>query len=105
MNKDLKLVWVVEYLIGIGFLVTVLPSIVNPQPGWSHAHSWAYLLFIVCTGIALISSASATRQRIELSKRIGELEKKLSEKSAQNQAQTTHGAQFISKEHLIGSVN
>jgi hypothetical protein len=83
----------------------VLPSIVNPQPGWSEAHSWAYLLFMVCTGIALVSSASATRQRRELSERIEKLEKKLAEKSAQNQAQNTSGSQFISREHLVGSVN
>ena len=106
MNKDNKLVWVVEYLIGIGFLVAVLPFIVHPQPGWSPAHGWAYLLFIACAGITLISSASGTRQRLELSKRIKELEKKLEEqKSAQNQTQNTSGPQFISKEHLVGSVN
>lgn len=105
MNKD-NLVWVVEYLMGIGFLVAVLPFVVNPQPGWSPAHSWAYLLFMICVGITLISSASGTRQRIELSKRITELEKKLNEQeSAQNQTQNTGGSPFISKEHLVGSVN
>jgi hypothetical protein len=105
MNKD-NLIWAVEYLIGIGFLVAVLPFIVHPQPGWSPAHGWAYLLFIACAGITLISSASATRQRLELSKRIEQLEKKLSEqKSAQNQIQNASGPQFISKEHLVGSVN
>lgn len=104
MNKD-NIVWIVEYLIGIGFLVAVLPFIVNPQPGWSPAHGWAYLLFIVCVGIALISSASGTRQRVELSKRITELENKLNEKSAQNRTQNTSGPQFVSKEHLVGSVN
>jgi hypothetical protein len=106
MNKDSKLIWVVEYLIGIGFLVAVLPFILHPQPGWSAAHGWAYLLFIACAGIALISSASGTRQRLELSKRIEELEKKLNEqKSAQNQTQHTGESQFISKEQLVGSVN
>ena len=105
MNKE-NLVWAVEYLIGIGFLVAVLPYIIHPQSGWSTAHGWAYLLFIVCAGIALISSASATRQRIEMSKRISELEKKFEEqKSAQDQTQGANGPQFISKEHLVGSVN
>jgi hypothetical protein len=99
MNKD-NLIWVAEYLIGIGLLVAVLPFIVNPQPDWSPAHGWAYLLFIVCAGIVLISSASGTRQRIELSKRITELEK-----SAQNRTQNTSGPQFVSKEYLVGSVN
>ena len=95
-----------EYLIGIGFLVAVLPFIVNPQPGWSPAHGWAYLLFIVCIGITLISSASATRQRLELSGRIKQLEQKLEEqKSAQNQTPGEIGKQFITKEHLVGSVN
>jgi hypothetical protein len=106
MNNDNKLIWAVEYLIGIGFLVAVLPFIVHPQPGWSHAHGWAYLLFIACAGITLISSASGTRQRIELSKRIEELEKKLNEqKSAHNHTQDANEPQFISKEQLVGSVN
>ena len=104
MNKD-NIVWVVEYLIGIGFLVSVLPSIVNPQPGWSLAHGWAYLLFMVCIGIALVSSASATRQRLELSKRIAELEKKLGESHVEEQTHSTNSPQFISREHLVGSVN
>ena len=105
MNKD-NMVWVVEYLLGIGFLVAVLPFIVHPQPGWSPAHGWAYLLFIACAGITLISSASGSRQRLELSERIQKLEKKLEEqKSDQNQAQDAGASQFINKEHLVGSVN
>ena len=106
MNSDNKLIWAVEYLIGIGFLVAVLPFIVHPQSGWSPAHGWAYLLFIACSGITLISSASGTRQRIELAKRIEELEKKLNEqKSVHNQTQNGNEPQFISKEQLVGSVN
>ena len=106
MQKDSKPIWVVEYLIGIGFLVVALPFIVHPQPGWSDAHSWAYLIFTACAGITLISSASGTRQRIELSKQIKRLEKKLEEqKSAQNQAPGEIGKQFITREHLVGSVN
>lgn len=106
MQKDSKPIWVVEYLIGIGFLAATLPFIVHPQPGWSDAHSWAYLLFIACAGITLISSARGTKQRIELSERIKQFEKKLDEqKSAPNQTQNTSGPQFISKEHLVGSVN
>jgi glucose dehydrogenase len=104
MNKK-NPIWVVEYLIGLGFLVAVLPLIIYPQPGWSSAYGWAYLLFAACAGIALISSASGTRQRIELSKRVTELEKKLDEQSAQNRTQNTGGPQFISKEQLVGSVN
>jgi hypothetical protein len=106
MRKDNKLVWVVEYLIGVGFLVAALPFIVHPQPGWSDAHNWASLVFIACVGISLISSASGTRQRIELSEQIKKLEKELEEqKYAQNQTQHASGPQFVSKEHLVGSVN
>jgi hypothetical protein len=106
MNKDSKLVWVAEYLIGIGFLVAVLPFIVHPQSGWSPAHGWAYLLFIACAGITLISSASGTRQRLELSEQIKKLEKELEERtSAKNYTQHASGPQFVSKEHLVGSVN
>src|SRR5512136_1956873 len=105
MKKD-NLVWAVEYLIGIGFLVAVLPFIIHPQPGWSPAHGWAYLHFIACAGISLISSASGTRQRMELFERIRQLETKLEEqKSANNNTQNTNGPQFISNEHLVGSVN
>jgi hypothetical protein len=106
MQKDSKLVCVVEYLIGIGFLVVALPFIIHPQPGWSDAHGWAFLIFTACAGITLLSSASGTRQRIELSERIKKLEKKLEEqKFAQDHMQNTGGPQFISKEHLVGSVN
>jgi len=105
MNKD-NLLWVVEYLIGIGFLVAVLPFIVHPQPGWSPAHGWAYLLFIACSGITLISSASGTRQRLELSKRITDLEKTIENlKHNQTHTQGESGQQFITSEHLVGSVN
>jgi hypothetical protein len=112
MNKD-NLVWVVEYLIGIALLMVVLPFIIHPQSGFSpapnlapYAYGWAYLLFIACTGITLISSASATKQHLELSKRIKELEQKLGEqKSSVNQTQISGESQFINKEHLVGSVN
>jgi len=106
MRKDSKLVYVAEYLIGFGFLVAVLPFIVHPQPGWSDAHGWAYLLFIACIGITLISSASGTRQIMNLSEQIKKLEEKLEEqKYAKNQTQHASGPQFVSKEHLVGSVN
>jgi hypothetical protein len=105
MNKD-NLVWVAEYLIGIAFLVAVLPYIIHPQPGWSAAHGWAYLLFIACAGITLISSASGTRQRLELVKRIKVLETRLAEQTSdQDHAQDTNASQFVSKEHLVGSIN
>jgi len=106
MRKDSKLVCVAEYVIGAGFLVAALPFIFHPQPGWSAAHGWAYLLFMACVGITLISSASGARQRIELSEQIKKLEEKLEEqKYAQNYTQHAGGPQFVSKEHLVGSVN
>jgi hypothetical protein len=106
MLKDRKLVWVVEYLIGIAFLVAVLPYIIHPQPGWSDAHGWAYLLFIACAGITLISSASGTRQRMELSNRITKLEQMVeNQKPDQKKAQSEGGQKHKLSEHLVGSVN
>jgi hypothetical protein len=106
MMKDKNFVWVVEYLLGISFLVAVLPFIVHPQPGWSAAHGWAYLLFIACAGIALISSASGTRQRIELSKRITELEDMLNGlKTCQKHTQDEKSQKHINTEKFINSVN
>jgi len=106
MRKDSKLVCVAEYLIGAGFLVAALPFIVHPQPGWSDAHNWACLVFMACVGITLISSASGTRQIINLSERINKLEKELEKrKSAPKHTQHASGPQFVSKEHLVGSVN
>jgi len=102
MHKDWKIVWVIEYLLGIGFLVAVLPYIVHPQAGWSAAHGWAYLLFIACAGITLISSASGTRQRIELAKRIADLESTIdglnsSKKALQKELEQKHSnfGQFV----------
>jgi len=106
MLKDRKLVWVVEYVIGIAFLLAVMPFIIHPQPGWSDAHGWAYLLFIACAGITLVSSASGARQRMKLSERIKELEQMVEgPKAAQKQAHNESGQQFITSEHLVGSVN
>ena len=105
MNKN-SLIWIVEYLIGIGLVAAAVPFIVGAQPGWNPADGWAYLLFIICIGVAFIVSASGTRQRMELSRRISELEKTIGEpKFAQNQTQKTSGPQFVSREHLVGSVN
>ena len=82
MFKDKRFVWVLEYLIGMGLLVVIMPSIVRPHPGWSPAHGWAYLLFIACSGITLLSCAGSMRQRLRLEKRI-----KLLEQLAKNQMQ------------------
>ena len=106
MRKDSKLLCVAEYVIGAGFMVAALPFIVHPQPGWSDAHNWASLVFMACAGITLISSASGSRQLINLSERIEKLEKELEKrKSAQNHKQHASGPQFVSKKHLVGSVN
>jgi len=75
MLKDKKVLWVVEYIIGFILLVAVIPLIVHPQPGWSEAHGWAYLLFLISVSIILLSCASAMRQRMQLAERIAELER------------------------------
>jgi hypothetical protein len=106
MLKDRKSVWVVEYLIGIGLLVTVLPSIVHPHPGWSPAHSWAYLLFIACSGIMLLGLASSMRQRIALSDRITKLEQMAQgRQGCQNQTQVESKQKRTTSEQLVNSVN
>jgi hypothetical protein len=106
MQRDRKLIWVVEYAIGIVFLVAVMPFIVHPQQGWSAAHGWAYLLFIACSGITLISSASGTRQRIKLSERITKLEQIIEEqKSTGPDKQSESGQKRAASEHFVGSVN
>ena len=109
MQNDSKLIWVVEYAIGIIFLVAVLPFIVHPQQGWSAAHGWAYLLFIACAGIALISSASGTRQRIKLSERIAKLEQIIEDqKSLGSDKQSESGQKRTASEPRkvgVGSLN
>jgi hypothetical protein len=106
MLKDRKSVWVVEYAIGIALLVTVLPSIVHPHPGWSAAHGWAYLLFIACSGIMLLGLASSMRQRIALSDRITKLEQMAEGlKGAQKQIQAESGQKRTTSEQFVSSVN
>jgi hypothetical protein len=77
MFKDKKAIIVIEYIIGFSLLILVLPYIVAKQPGWDSAHWWAYLLFILGAGIALIGSASGMKQRMELGQRIIKLERKI----------------------------
>ncbi|MCJ7729075.1 MAG: hypothetical protein MUO27_04250 [Sedimentisphaerales bacterium] len=106
MLKDKKLVWMVEYVIGFILLVAVMPFIVHPQPGWSEAHGWAYLLFIACSSITLISSASGTRQRMKMDERIAKLEQMAEDlKCAQKQARNESGQKHTASGHLVGSVN
>jgi hypothetical protein len=106
MFGDKKMLWILEYAIGFILLAVVIPFIVHPQPGWSAAHGWAYLLFIACSSITLISSASGTRQRMKLAKRIAELERIVdNRKPAQKQAQSESGQKRAASEHFVGSVN
>jgi hypothetical protein len=83
-----------------------MPFIVHPQPGWSEAHGWAYLLFIACSSIILISSASGTRQSLKLAERIAKLEQMAEDlKCAAKQARNESGQKRTASEHLVGSVN
>jgi hypothetical protein len=77
MFKDKKTIIVIEYVVGFSLLIVVLPYIVAPHPDWSKAYWWAYLLFIVGAGIALIGSASGMKQRLDLAQRITTLEQKI----------------------------
>jgi hypothetical protein len=93
MENYRKFLWIMEYAIGGVFLVAVMPFVVHPQPGWSDAHGWAYLLFIACAGIALLSSASGTRQRIKLTERVAKLEKMVENQKSAGQDKQPHGGQ------------
>ncbi len=106
MLKDKKFIWILEYLIGLGLLVVIMPFLVRPHPIWSDAHGWAYLLFITCSGIILVSSAGSMRQRMRLAKRIEQLEQMVNNpKPAPKQAQSEAGQKRTASEYFVGSVN
>jgi hypothetical protein len=103
MFKDKKAIVVIEYIIGFSLLIVVLPYIVTQHSGWTSAHWWAYLLFIVCAGLALIGSASGMKQRMELSHRITKLEQKIDILIKQAQSECEQKNKIC--EQLVGSVN
>ena len=106
MFKDRISLVVVEYVIGFSLLIIVLPSIVHPRPGWSDAHGWAYLLFIVCASFTLLSCASEMRKRIQLAEHIKKLEKMVEQlSSSQKQPSGETVQNHKPAEHLVGSVN
>jgi len=103
MFKDKTAIIVIEYIIGFSLLILVLPPIVARHADWTSAHWWAYLLFIVCAGLALIGSASGMKQRLELSKRITKLEQKIDILIKHAQSECEQKNKFC--EQLIDSVN
>ena len=102
MFKDKKAIIVIEYIIGFSLLILVLPYIVTLH-SWTSAHRWAYLLFILCAGLALIGSASGMKQRIELSYRITKLEQKIDTLIKQAQHECEQKNKIC--EQLVGSVS
>jgi hypothetical protein len=106
MLKDRKLIWIVEYVISIAFLAAAMPLIIHPQPGWSDAHGWAYLLFIACSGITLLGSAGSMRRRMKLAERITKLEHTVEDlKRAGNGANSSNTQKHTAKEQFVGSLN
>jgi hypothetical protein len=103
MFRDKKVIIIIEYIVGFSLLILVLPCIVAKQPGWDTAHWWAYLLFILSAGIALIGSASGMKQRLELSQRIIKLEQKIDVLIKQAQSECEQKNKTC--EELVGSVN
>jgi hypothetical protein len=103
MFKDKKAIIVIEYIIGFSLLIVVLPYIVTQHSGWTSAHWWAYLLFIVCAGLALIGSASGMKQRMALSHRITKLEQKVDILIKQAQSECEQKNKLC--EQLVGSAN
>jgi hypothetical protein len=106
MFGDKKLLWVIEYALGLVILAVVMPLIVQTHPGWSGAHGWAYLLFLACCSITLISSAGAMRQRIRLAARIAKLEQMAEDmKRSGSQMNSNSTQKHTAKEQFVGSVN
>jgi hypothetical protein len=103
MFRDIKAIIVIEYVIGFSLLILALPYIVARQPNWGEAHWWAYLLFILCAGLALIGSASGMKQRLELSQRITKLEHQVD--SLVKQARSDCEQKNKTCEQLVGSLN
>ena len=105
MFKDKRYVYVIEYIIGFSLLIAVLPSMVNPHTGWSEAHWWAYLLFIVCASFIFLSCASAMRKRLALKHRIEKLEKAIEDLKHPGNHTDTDSLRRAIKEQMVGSVN
>jgi hypothetical protein len=105
MFNDKKIIYVIEYIIGFTLLLLVLPSLVHPHEGWSEAHWWAYLLFIVSSGFILVSTASGMRTRVQLSQRVDELQKEIEELKHPGNHTNTDSLKRAIKEQLVGSVN
>jgi hypothetical protein len=106
MFSDRRILYVIEYVVGFSLLIAVLPSIVLPHPGWSEAHWWAYLLFIVCASFTLISCASEMRRRMQLSERVDKIEKIVEQIiSSQKQTPADNAPRHKTTEHLVNSVN
>jgi hypothetical protein len=106
MFGDKKLLWVIEYFLGLVILAIVMPLIIHTHPGWSGAHGWAYLLFLACCSITLISSAGAMRQRIHLAARIAKLEQMAEDmKRSGSQTNSNSTQKRTAKEQFVGSVN
>jgi hypothetical protein len=105
MFKDNKFIVVLEYIIGFSLLIAVLPSLVHPHTGWSEAHWWAYLLFIVTAAFIFLSCASAMRKRLALARRIEKLEKEVEDLKHPGNHTNTESLKRAIKEQLVGSLN
>ncbi len=106
MLGDKKWIWIFEYVLGLGLLAIAMPFIVRSQPEWSAAHGWAYLIFLSCSGFVLISCGSSMRQRMQLNKRVTQLEQQLeSQRSHQKQSQSSSSAGQSKAEQFISSMN
>jgi hypothetical protein len=105
MFKDKRFIFVIEYIIGFSLLIAVMPSLVNPHTGWSEAHWWAYLLFIVTSSFIFLSCASAMRKRLALKRRIEKLEKAVEDLKYPGNHTDTDSLKRAIKEQLVGSLN
>jgi hypothetical protein len=107
MFADRKLVWMLQYIFGVGILIIVLPMLIGPQLEWSEAHGWAFLLFLCGSGISFIDCASSLRLRNRLLERVEELEKKTATitTGSQGPAEPPSPKKQTIEHQLVSSVN
>jgi len=105
MFKDKKFVVVIEYIIGFSLLIAVMPSLVHPHTGWSEAHWWAYLLFVVNSSFIFLSCASAMRKRLAMKRRLEKLEKEVENLKHPGNHTDTGSLKRAIKEQLVSSLN
>ena len=77
MFKDRFIVWVLEYVVGVALVLALVPISTLWWDNWSESYTWSVLLFAICLGICLVSSASSMRQRMIMTKKLEQLREQI----------------------------